>query len=656
MQTGEILVFKYRGDTLIGSCQGEVGQKIKVSLGQNKILEFPSDRVVYRAGLLASDIRALDGFRSRVNALLSSVDLEEVWQVVKDEPGKVSMRDLAELYWGTSVSPEQYAALLLNLADNCPYFSEQNDGIVPVSDGAVTAALNQRAAQIAAKNEQTAFFEWILNPVPENQIELSNRQKLSLTRIREFALFGDDYEQAPQAKALLQEIKGETSGDLQRYAFTLMVNKGIWDADEHLDLVRYDVPVDFTEEVYAEARTLTPDESHRTDLTDLPVFSIDDASTRDVDDALSLEKLPGGYRLGVHITDVAAVIPVGSVVDEEARRRITTLYFPDRRIPMLPLDLSEETCSLLEGARRCAVSFLFDLDSDLNWAGVRIVPSIIINKNKRSYEEVDRILKDSDHPMAESMQILSQISDALLAQRLEHGAIELERAEITLHIDSEKHIEIEKRDTESTSSHIVSELMILANRTAGEYFADHATPAIYRTQKEQELKGVDAVIHKAVRRYLILRQLKPLELSLEPKPHATLGIDRYCQITSPMRRYADLVLQRQLVAVLQESLPVYDPAKIADEISRTERIKELNRILNRREWYWLLTYFNQQADLTIDAVVLDTRDREQIVDLTEYCVRGTIVPGAALAIGTEIKVRITHAEPWSGVLRLTVVH
>lgn len=656
MQTGEILVFKYRGDTLIGACQGETGLKIKVSLGQNKILEFPSDRVVYRAGLIASDIRALDSFRSRVSELLPAVDMEDVWHVVKDEPGCVSMSDLAELYWGTTVVPEQYAALLLYLADDCPYFSEQKDGIVPVSHEAVTAALSQRAGKLAAKSEQEAFVKWILDPDPATAIELSNRQKLWLTRIREFALFGDDYEQAPQSKTLLQEIKGETSGDLQRFAFTLVVKKGIWDADEHLDLVRHDVPVDFTEDLYTEAQGFGPDESDRTDLTSLPVFSIDDASTRDVDDALSLEETAAGYSLGVHITDVAAVIPIGSAVDEEARRRLTTLYFPDRRIPMLPPQLSEGTCSLLQGARRCAVSFLFDLDPELNLTGFRIVPSIIVNQNKLSYDEVDRILKDPGHPMFETVQILNQISDSFLAQRMEKGAIELERTEITLRIDADKGIEIEKRNAESTSSHIVSELMILANRTAGQFFADHATPAIYRTQKEQELKGVDAATHMAVRRYLILRQLKPLELSLEPKPHATLGIDRYCQITSPMRRYADLVLQRQLVSALKENAPVYNQTMIADEISRLERNRELNRILNRREWYWLLTYFNQRPDLSIDAVVLDTRDREQIVELTDYCVRGTITPGAALAVGTEIKVRVTHADPWSGLLRLTVVH
>ncbi|MBM3264925.1 MAG: RNB domain-containing ribonuclease [candidate division Zixibacteria bacterium] len=444
-------------------------------------------------------------------------------------------------------------------------------------------------------------------------------------------------------------------GDLRRYGFSLLVAKGIWDEDAHLELIRADVPVDFEEETLREAEGFTPDESARLNLTHMAVFSIDDAATLDVDDALSVEATDEGLCIGVHIADVTAIVPIGTEVEKEARRRLMTLYLPERKIPMLPEVLSQGLCSLLESQRRCAVSFLYTLDRQLNVQDIRIVRSVIVNRFKLSYDAADQILSGDPHPLSEALQTLSQFVDVVYAQRVDRGAIELDRNEVAIRVDAEKHIEFRRRSGTSTAEHIVSEMMIYTNAAAARYFADHGIPAMYRRQAEPALKTVDNVVHESVKRYLFLRQLKPAELSLDPNPHATLGERLYCQITSPIRRYADLVLQRQLTAHLREEPIPYNRSALLDEISYQERTRELNRLLARREWYWLLRYVDEMPGLRIPCVVLEVRDREVVLELTEYGVRASMTPSGPLTAEDEIAVKAVQADAWTGMLKLTQI-
>jgi exoribonuclease-2 len=651
----EIIVFRHRGEILIGRYRSIAGHRIRAATGQNRVLEFPSDRVVYQTGVPAADAPALDRFRKRVEEGVGDLDLKEVWTLLKEEPVGYTAKDIAEFYWGARVSVEQYTALVCHLLQGCPYFSEQDGRFVPLPDERVEATLSRAASQKAAREEQEAFIRWITDAQARDSTGFTNRQTHWLQRIQQYAILGEEYDQSAQARALLQEIKGDAGGDPQRYAFSLMVHKGLWDADEHLDLIRYGVPVDFDESVMRAAEALRADEAGREDLTALPVFSIDDASTQDIDDALSLERTPDGFRIGVHIADVSAVIPRDAPLDREARRRMTSLYFPDRQIPMLPPVLSQGQCSLLQGQRRCTVSFFFSLAPDFTLYATRIVPSVIINHAKLSYEETDGILMSGDHPLTGVLQTLSDAADVFYTQRIDQGAIELERTELAIQVDAAKRIVIKLRTGHSMSEHIVSELMILTNTAAARYMAAYQIPAIYRTQEEPGVKDLEGVSHEVVRRYLILRQMKPLALSLDPKPHATLGVDMYCQITSPIRRYSDLVLQRQLTAALRGQPPCYDRDAMMDELSQLERSKELNRIWSRREWYWLLRYFAGQPNLRMAGVVLEVRERDVLIELLDYGVRATMTAVAPVAVGEEVAVRVTQADAWSGTLRLAQV-
>ncbi|MBI4550999.1 MAG: RNB domain-containing ribonuclease [Candidatus Latescibacteria bacterium] len=656
MRPGELLLFRYRGDLLIGRCQSSTAGRVKAAIGRNRVFEVPIDRVLYATGLVAEDKETLERFRLAVEAGAESLDLRETWELLKDDQVGYGFRDIAELSWSSGMTPEHYGATLLALARGCPYFAEHDALYVPLSEEQVEANLTRIERQQSNQEESEAFIAWARGDDPGIPAAFTTRQRHWVDRLQQYAIHGDAYDQSGVAKDLLARVKESSGGDLQRYAFELIARKGMWDEDEPLDLIRYNVPVEFDDEAIQQAATAHPDEDGREDLTGVPVLSIDDEDTMDVDDALSIEETPDGYRIGVHIADVSAVIPKDSPLDRTARQRMSSLYLPDQKVPMLPPDLSEERCSLLQGTRRLAVSFFYEVDRTFTFLSTRIVPSILSNQAKLSYEEVDRLLDDPAHPFAGMLRTMNAAAEVYRARRIEDGAIELDRMECRVIVDEQKRMTIARREGHSRADRIVSELMILTNVMAARFCAEHRLPSIYRTQERVELKGLDDDAHEAVRRYLILRQLRPSDLNLDPKPHAMLGVDAYCQVTSPIRRYIDLVLQRQLTAYLRSGQPCYSRDHLADLLSRAEeRGKELGRIEARREWYWLLKYLGQSPGQVLRAVVLEIRDRDVLVELLDYRVRVSMRLTTQAEPGKEIAVRVTLADAWDGILRLVQV-
>jgi len=652
---GDLIIFRYRGDIQIGMLQAVSRKKLKVATSANRVMDISTDPIVRYTDIRVRDLPEMLAVRREIEDQALSFDLEEVWDILKDDPTVFTSEDIGELYWGEPGSPEQRAAMQLHLSRQCLYFCERDNGFTSRTTDQVRSILDKEARQRAVSTEREGFDRWLADETQQDLQSLTNRQKRWLSHLREYVIQGDEYAAIDQVRSLLKEMPTLAGGDPQRSVFEVMVRKGFWDEDENLDLLRYEIPTGFSDEVLEYAAACRSTESGREDLTGLPILSIDDASTQDIDDALSAERTEDGYRIGVHITDVADLVPRDSVLDLAARERMSSVYLPDRHIPMLPANLSQDHCALLEGERRCAISFFFTLSSDFELLDSRIMPSLIVNRARLSYDEANRLLGTIEQPYAEVLQILNQAVDVFYQRRIDQGAVDLERSVVSIKVDGEKRIRIVLRDTSTRSEHIVSELMILANRTAAAYLASRDIPAIYRTQAETDLGDLEQAEHDAVWRFLVLRRMKPLELSLKSRPHATLGVDTYCQITSPIRRYADLVLQRQLRTALTEGPPAYDADEMMDELSALERSRILNKIQARREWYWLLKHLAQQKDVHIRAIVLETRERNILVEFPDFGTRMAVKVEGRPSPGEEIVLSPVAIDPWSGKLRLRQV-
>ncbi|MCL2632661.1 MAG: VacB/RNase II family 3'-5' exoribonuclease [Coriobacteriia bacterium] len=331
-----------------------------------------------------------------------------------------------------------------------------------------------------------------------------------------------------------------------------------------------------------------PDILHRRDLTDLLTFTIDPADARDFDDALSAEYLNGQLILGVHIADVSAYVQLDSALDIEARTRGTSVYLPDRVIPMLPEQLSNELCSLAAGVNRLSMSIMMTMNSDASVQEVQMFPSIICSKARLNYDQVDAFIGGAkpDTPtktlisseVGERLVVLDRLARKLKARRIARGAIDFESTEAKVNLDDEgRPIDVTLRTTTSATS-LVEEAMILANEQVAQYMLADRSPMIYRVHEEplpfaleeaanmltelkmlkpQQSLSSSAAIHKVLEESIgrpehrlissvLLRAMKRARYSAHYTGHFGLASKAYCHFTSPIRRYPDLLVHHLL--------------------------------------------------------------------------------------------------------------
>ena len=267
-----------------------------------------------------------------------------------------------------------------------------------------------------------------------------------------------------------------------------------------------DVRQEFPEEVLAEAHAydnalIDPAEAaHRADLRGLPIFTIDSAETKDIDDAISLMKTQnGGYELGVHIADVSHYVRPDTALDKEAYERATSIYYADKVIPMLPTQLSNGICSLNEGEERLAFSCLMQLDESGNIHSYQFVKSVIRSRVKGVYKEINALLDGSNDPalvtkykdVMAQLPAMTELYEKRLALRKARGAMDIESDEAKLVMDEEgRCVDIVKR-TRGVSECMIEEFMLLANQCAANAGRTHHVPFVYRIHEAPDAERME---------------------------------------------------------------------------------------------------------------------------------------------------------------------
>lgn len=350
---------------------------------------------------------------------------------------------------------------------------------------------------------------------------------------------------------------------------------------------------EFPDEVLSEAAKLDTDEPdedetiRRLDLRGEPIFTIDGADTKDIDDAVSISKVNGGYKLGVHIADVSHYVKKGSKLDEEAFFRGTSIYYADRVVPMLPKELSNGICSLNPNVDRLAFSCLMDISADGKLLSYRFEKSVIRSRVKGVYSEVNAILdgsasnaiKDKYSRVIERIPIMRELAEILEKNRIERGAPDIDTQESKI-ITDENGICVDVKVRErGTAERIIEEFMLMANNAAAALAMKDKFPFVYRIHEaptvekltllnetltalginpegigEKSTAGDLARIlreNKDSDKYIvinriILRTMMKARYSEEPLGHYGLVMPEYAHFTSPIRRYADLSIHRIL--------------------------------------------------------------------------------------------------------------
>lgn len=390
---------------------------------------------------------------------------------------------------------------------------------------------------------------------------------------------------------------------------------------------QFNLPENFTEEVTlaaAKVPTEIPDEEikRRRDLRDIKTFTIDGADAKDLDDAVSIEKLSNGnYLLGVHIADVSYYVKENSVIDQEAVARATSVYLVDRVIPMLPRELSNGICSLNPHEDRLAFSVFMEIDINGNVVNHEIEESVIRTTERLIYEDVTKILEGNDPELmvrysnlVEEFRNMEILSIILQNRRMRRGSInfDLDEAKIILDIKG-KPIDVKPYER-GVSNKIIEEFMLVCNEMVAEYMTSNEVPFLYRVHEEPSveklldfsefihnfgyhLKGVEGAIHpKALQGLLekikgtkeediinvvMLRSLQKAKYSSENLGHFGLAAKYYSHFTSPIRRYPDLIIHRIIKDFIQgkiteerkEQLRNALPA-LADHCSQREKLAD----------------------------------------------------------------------------------
>ncbi len=461
-----------------------------------------------------------------------------------------------------------------------------------------------------------------------------------------------------------------------------------------------DVRQEFPEEVLAEAHAydnalIDPAEAaHRADLRGLPIFTIDSAETKDIDDAISLMKTQnGGYELGVHIADVSHYVRPDTALDKEAYERATSIYYADKVIPMLPTQLSNGICSLNEGEERLAFSCLMQLDESGNIHSYQFVKSVIRSRVKGVYKEINALLDGSNDPalvtkykdVMAQLPAMTELYEKRLALRKARGAMDIESDEAKLVMDEEgRCVDIVKR-TRGVSECMIEEFMLLANQCAAHFARVKQIPFVYRVHEEPNgeklerlhsllqacgindhfakevptpkelsaiLEGVRGTPFEQIVNTGMLRCMSKACYEEKPKGHYGLVLKDYAHFTSPIRRYPDLAIHRMMTDLLSgtdKETMIVRYTDFAEKASKQSSEREVLavQIERKAEDYYKAEYARRHLGECYEGIISGVTQRGIFVEL-ENGVEGFVPASSLTATGTTLTEGIRLSDPASG--------
>lgn len=505
-------------------------------------------------------------------------EVQTAWELL--EGSTTTLAELAELAY-EEFTPQTAWALWEMVADGL-YFSGGPEAIEVHTAVSVAEEKANRAAKAA---EEAAWLDF-LGRVEANAYDPADND--FLREVEDLALG-----RRSDSRVLRTLGRGETAEN----GHQLLLSLGYWDAFVNPHPVRLGVATDNPD---FPLPSLPDEERH--DLTHLTALAIDDAGSRDPDDALSWEN----GRLWVHIADAAALITPDSPADIEARARGASLYLPEGTITMLPPAATQQLGLGLNDISP-ALSFAIDLDEVGQITAVSVLPSWV-KVTRLSYEEAETQLDQS--PLRE----LYALAEQHETRRRLNGSIAIDLPEVKIRV---KDGLVDIRPLPPLRSRaLVQEAMLMTGAAVGYYARQHNLAIPYSSQSSSATDEEIAISQgdPTYSQMMTLRRtMKASQRQTSPGPHAGLGMDTYVQATSPLRRYLDLVVHQQLRAHLANQSPL-NTAELTTRIGTVEAITGDMRYAERQSnAHWTLVYLQQQGEWRGEGIVVDKRGSRDVV-------------------------------------------
>lgn len=576
-------------------------------------------------------------------------NLKDLWEVVSGEKEEFLAKDLVELYLGKEPSEDEIAGFIRKVCEEKNYFKIKEPNVILVMDRDIVQKILYQREKELEKLKKLVEGERIIRMLVEQRgSDIPDEEKdFWISALKEYVIWE---EQTPNGK-LVSEILEKLEMKDPLKVFNLLISLKIFEEDENLDLIKSGFPCEFKKEELEEAfliEKMLPDQNLRIDLTYLNTFTVDAEETEDFDDALSFEEDNLGYTIYIHIAEVAGFIKPFSFLWEGALERGSTLYLPDKIFPMLPFSLSHKKFSLRKGEPKPALTFKIKLQKNYEITDFEIFLSLIEVKNRLTYNQVDKFIEQKIPFWERLYKIFLHFKE----KREEKGAFAVILPQVEVKVTKNGEIKVFKIEM-TPARNLIAEAMILTNYLGAKFLIQNKIPAIFRSQPKP-LEIIENIEESLFLKLLQLKFLARSEISLTPEPHSGLGLECYTTLTSPIRRFVDLVNQYQIKAFLTNNEPLSEEIlrKILPEIQNN--LQRANFLQTKREKYFLLKYLqNYVKDEPLKGIVINVFNKKAKVYLVDYNLTGEL-PGAKTDLnpGDEILVKIDKVNPRAEILRL----
>lgn len=625
----------------------ESGGKLRLLLPSRRETKLAANRVLPWTGPLHSSslsreeaVKLLESHKKLREERVTSIDPLEVWNVSSGEIERAPAQWFAELF--ESEPDEDWIAAFGRALLACKTHFRYNTAEFEVFD---EVTVNKRLEERQAKAEREALVEegasflhklWTLAQKKQSLTEVEAERELSEKSVRDriqHMLWARVVNPDTQDDATLWNQLGKGLPDVPHLPLQLLTAWGklpphynFW-----LDRADFEPGEEWTKEFSAEIAKLvelaasqrSPDGLTLEDLTELPFISIDGSSTLDIDDAFYIKEEEDGYQLDIALAFPALAWPFGSNFDKKISHRASSLYLPEHTWHMLPETLGIGAYSLFAAEDRPAFCLRFKLDKlgavkdfMVQAARVRLAANL---HYKEAQEVLDGGAGDNRaSPYFEQLKIAHNLAILREEARIAAGAIIMQRPEPAVILEGEGEdikVEISQEPSYPDAQRLVTEMMVLASAALADWAFELDIPLIHRTQNVTLPREYSGVWSEAADLARIMHALMPSILEVNPKPHSALGLSRYAPVTSPLRRYADLLNEAQILKYLESGQARWSREELEQILNTLNpALDAVTQVQRFRPRYWKLLYFRQHGDREWWPAVI-TEENENFVNI-----------------------------------------
>lgn len=568
-----------------------------------KEFSCPQSRIEYswKAKIFSEAKEAINYLNEKIPSLETKskeIDLQTIHELCEpDRP--YTIKQLATDFLDEPEDEWSQSALFFALKNNPLLFKEKKDSFVARSSEEIEKFKNDeirvREKKRREENEQLWAELLLKGKPPQIESEEKDHWDHFIYRINQYLIYFEDSQEKAYFESLFKCNRKE-SIEIERLFIGFLNRLGFKLSWGQLLIQRSGLSIKTTPEEREEIETLSSltttinSEPTSIDLRFLPTFTVDSEGTKDFDDAISFEQKSNGSTLYVHISNVDSFISSSSALFKRVEQNISSLYTLKKIYHMFPMELSENLFSLIEQRDRSVMTFEIEFDQSHLIQSSKIYRSIINVDKNLTYTSIDQAIEENRDIWPQ----VWDICETLRATRFENGALEVDREEAILDISDPAYIQIEGIRKNTPASLMIQELAVTANHIAAKFCRENGTLALFRNQPPYKIvEHVENNVKPMLRDVIF----KPATIDLESEGHAALGLDCYLQVTSPIRRFSDLICQKIIFQQIDKGECGFERDQILEWAKRCETIsKKLTQLERTLSNHWKIKYLAQNRE------------------------------------------------------------